>query len=177
MKLASAGVAAQGGGTKCPGKWDWRQLALVHPELFSFLAIGMLRPWESLCCLTSSPPFSSQGTEPISPSLHYHLDPDGTLLIPSPSPGDTGTYFCTATNTAGFSRREMQLSVSSECRDWPGTSSHKAALDGDLAGQAQPGDSLGCLGASWVCGVGRATVRAVGHLQCSRTSHTPSLPS
>lgn len=112
----------------------------------SFLALGMLTPWESLCCLTSSPPFSPQGTEPISPSLHYHLDPDGTLLIASPSPGDTGTYFCTATNTAGFSRREMQLSVSSECRDWPGTSSHKAAPESGLAGQARPGDSPGCLG-------------------------------
>uniref|UniRef100_A0A803VG77 Ig-like domain-containing protein n=1 Tax=Ficedula albicollis TaxID=59894 RepID=A0A803VG77_FICAL len=48
----------------------------------------------------------AKGTEPISLSPHYQLDPDGTLLIPSSSPGDAGTYFCTATNTAGFSRWE-----------------------------------------------------------------------
>uniref|UniRef100_A0A8U8C9F5 Uncharacterized protein n=1 Tax=Geospiza parvula TaxID=87175 RepID=A0A8U8C9F5_GEOPR len=66
--------------------------------------------------LPSSLPCPLQGTEPISPSPHYQLDPDGTLLIPSSSPGDAGTYFCTATNAAGFSSREMQLSISTKPR-------------------------------------------------------------
>lgn len=68
---------------------------------------------------SSSLPFPLQGTETISLSPRYHLDRDGSLLILSPSPEDAGTYFCTASNTAGFSSQEMQLSVSSECWDWP----------------------------------------------------------
>ncbi|XP_063265782.1 hemicentin-2 isoform X3 [Prinia subflava] len=58
----------------------------------------------------------AKGTEPISLSSRYQLDPDGTLLIPSSSPEDAGTYFCTATNAVGFSRREMQLSISTKPR-------------------------------------------------------------
>ncbi|GAB0198482.1 hemicentin-2 [Grus japonensis] len=71
------------------------------------------------CNATGVPPPTvtwTKGTEPVSPSSRYHLNPNGTLLIPSPSPGDAGTYFCTATNTAGFSIREMQLSISTKPR-------------------------------------------------------------
>ncbi|KAM6400073.1 hemicentin-2 [Rhynochetos jubatus] len=71
------------------------------------------------CNATSVPPPTvtwAKGTEPISPSPRYHLDPDGTLLIPSLSPEDAGTYFCTASNAAGFSSREMQLSVTTKPR-------------------------------------------------------------
>ncbi|XP_071310090.1 hemicentin-2 isoform X1 [Agelaius tricolor] len=71
------------------------------------------------CNATGVPPPTvtwAKGTEPISPSPHYQLDPNGTLLIPSSSPGDAGTYFCTATSAAGFSSREMQLSISTKPR-------------------------------------------------------------
>ncbi|XP_062361457.1 hemicentin-2 [Cinclus cinclus] len=69
------------------------------------------------CNATGVPPpivTWAKGTEPISLSPQYQFDPDGTLLIPSSSPEDAGTYFCTATNAAGFSSREMQLSISTK---------------------------------------------------------------
>ncbi|XP_065551612.1 hemicentin-2 [Lathamus discolor] len=71
------------------------------------------------CNATGVPPPTvtwTKGTEPISLSSRYHLDPEGNLLIPSSSPEDAGTYFCTATNAAGFSSREMQLSISTKPR-------------------------------------------------------------
>ncbi|KAM6110387.1 LOW QUALITY PROTEIN: hemicentin-2 [Pterocles gutturalis] len=71
------------------------------------------------CNATGVPPPTvtwAKGTEPISLSPRHRLDPNGTLLIPSPSLGDAGTYFCTATNAAGFSSREMQLSISTKPR-------------------------------------------------------------
>ncbi|KAM9256723.1 LOW QUALITY PROTEIN: hemicentin-2 [Cariama cristata] len=71
------------------------------------------------CNATGVPPPTvtwAKGTEPILLSSLYHLDPNGTLLIPSSSLDDAGTYFCTATNAAGFSSREMQLSISTKPR-------------------------------------------------------------
>ncbi|XP_071622127.1 hemicentin-2 isoform X2 [Heliangelus exortis] len=71
------------------------------------------------CNATGVPPPTvtwAKGTEPISLSPRYRLDPDGALLIPSASPGDTGTYFCTATNAGGFSSQEVQLSISTKPR-------------------------------------------------------------
>lgn len=105
--------------------------------------------------LPSSLPFPLQGTEPISLSPHYHLDPDGTLLIPSSSPADSGTYFCTATNAAGFSSREMQLSISSEC---------SGLLQRGLAGRARPGNTPWNTnpGARWVCRMERSSGEGCG---------------
>lgn len=117
----------------------------------------MLSSWESLCCLPSSLPFPLQGTEPISLSPRYHLDPDGTLLIPLPSPEDAGTYFCTATNVAGFSSREMQLSVSSEC---PGQvlapAPCKMPPEGGWQGKRDLGTRLASLGHLARCQMGFA---------------------
>ncbi|XP_062447296.1 hemicentin-2 [Rhea pennata] len=71
------------------------------------------------CNATGVPPPTvtwAKGTEPVSQSHHYHLGSNGTLLIPSPYPGDAGTYFCTATNSAGSSSQELQLSISMKPR-------------------------------------------------------------
>lgn len=119
-----------------------------------------------------------QGTEPVSPSPRYHLNPNGTLLIPTPSPGDAGTYFCTAASVAGFSSRQVQLSVSSECSA-PGPAPSKPALEG---GQPQAGGAPGFPDGfglpeprvGWVLGMKRA-LRVVGCVERSCTSFVFSL--
>lgn len=127
--------------------------------------------------LPSSSPH--QGTEPISPSPRYHLNPNGTLLIPSPSPGDAGTYFCTAASVAGFSSRQVQLSISSECPA-PGPAPGKPSPEG---GQPQavvaPGFPV-VFGlpeprGGWVLGMGKTALRVVGCVERSCTSFVFSL--
>lgn len=41
----------------------------------------------------------------------FSLDPDGNLLINSPSGNETGEFTCTASNAAGSASRKVQLTV------------------------------------------------------------------
>ncbi|KAL4660770.1 hemicentin-1-like [Arapaima gigas] len=57
----------------------------------------------------------SKGREPLSrlgPSLQQSTD--GELHIPSPTAEDAGIYECTASSSAGFASREIQLSVNTK---------------------------------------------------------------
>lgn len=43
--------------------------------------------------------------------LAFSLNPDGSLLITSPSGNETGEFICTAANAAGHASRKVQLTV------------------------------------------------------------------
>ncbi|XP_005733181.1 hemicentin-1 isoform X1 [Pundamilia nyererei] len=56
----------------------------------------------------------------------FSLNPDGSLLITSPSGNETGEFICTAANAAGHASRKVQLTVYVRPRSKAGDDGHSA---------------------------------------------------